>query len=90
MPLSPAAQRVWAKSGYDPERRRWLPLWLHLLDSAAVAEHLAREWVGPTISDLLEREFSGSTSSSRGWQAFTTSASARQRSPFRSRASTTR
>lgn len=62
MSLSPAAQRVWAKSGYDPERRRWLPLWLHLLDSAAVAGHLARKWIAPTISDLLEREFSGSTS----------------------------
>ncbi|ARD41982.1 CRISPR-associated helicase/endonuclease Cas3 [Actinomyces gaoshouyii] len=62
MPLSPAAQRVWAKSGYDPERRRWLPLWLHFLDSAAVAGHLARTWIAPTICDLLEREFSDSAS----------------------------
>ena len=36
MELSARAQRVWAKSGYDPESRRWLPLWLHLLDSAAL------------------------------------------------------
>ncbi|CAM3055955.1 CRISPR-associated helicase/endonuclease Cas3 [Actinomyces slackii] len=62
MSLSIAAQRVWAKSGYDPERQRWLPLWLHLLDAAAVAEHLARTWIAPAIADLLEREFSGSQS----------------------------
>lgn len=62
MTLSPAAQRVWAKSGYDPERKRWLPLWLHLLDSAAVAEHLARHWVVPTIANLLGKEFADSAS----------------------------
>ena len=62
MELSTRAQRVWAKSGYDPESRRWLPLWLHLLDAAAVAEHLARTWLAPTAGDLIEREFAGSTS----------------------------
>ena len=62
MELSARAQRVWAKSGYDPESRRWLPLWLHLLDAAAVAEHLARTWLAPTAGDLIEREFAGSTS----------------------------
>jgi len=55
--LSRAAQTVWAKSGYDPLRQQWLPLWLHLLDSAAVAKHLARMWVAPTIGGLIEREF---------------------------------
>lgn len=60
MTLSEAAQRVWAKSGYDPERRQWLPLWLHLLDAAAVAEHLARSWLAPTIQDLINREMAGS------------------------------
>ena len=62
MELSARAQRVWAKSGYDPESRHWLPLWLHLLDAAAVAEHLARTWLAPTAGDLIEREFAGSTS----------------------------
>ena len=63
MTLSARARSVWAKSGYDPESRHWLPLWLHLLDAAAVAEHLARTWLAPTTSDLIEREFADSTSS---------------------------
>ena len=62
MTLSARARSVWAKSGYDPESRHWLPLWLHLLDAAAVAEHLARTWLAPTAGDLIEREFAGSTS----------------------------
>ena len=62
MELSARAQRVWAKSGYDPESRRWLPLWLHLLDSAALAGHLARTWLAPTAGDLIEREFADSAS----------------------------
>ena len=62
MELSARAQRVWAKSGYDPESRRWLPLWLHLLDSAALAGHLARHWLAPTVQDLIEREFADSAS----------------------------
>ena len=62
MLLSPRVASVWAKSGYDPQRRRWLPLWLHLLDAADVADHLARTWLAPTISDLIERELAGSAS----------------------------
>ncbi|WP_103062184.1 CRISPR-associated helicase/endonuclease Cas3 [Actinomyces qiguomingii] len=62
MTLSAPARSVWAKSGYDPESRVWLPLWLHLLDSAAVAEHLARNWLAPTVRDLIEREFAESDS----------------------------
>ncbi|WP_022867198.1 CRISPR-associated helicase/endonuclease Cas3 [Schaalia vaccimaxillae] len=60
--LSPAARRVWAKSGYVPEREEWLPLWVHLLDTAAVAEHLAHSWLAPTIGNLLEQEFADSDS----------------------------
>lgn len=62
MELSTRSLRVWAKSGYDPERGQWLPLWLHLLDSAAAANHLARNWLAPTISNLVQREFEGSSS----------------------------
>ena len=62
MTLSARARSVWAKFGYDPESRHWLPLWLHLLDAAAVAEHLARTWLTPTAGDLIEREFASSTS----------------------------
>ena len=62
MELSTRARSVWAKFGYDPESDHWLPLWLHLLDAAAVAEHLARHWLAPTTRDLIEREFADSAS----------------------------
>ena len=62
MTLSERARSVWAKFGYNPESDQWLPLWLHLLDSSAVAEHLAERWLAPTAGDLIEREFAGSTS----------------------------
>lgn len=62
MELSTRARSVWAKSGYNPESHHWLPLWLHLLDAAAVAEHLARHWLAPTTRDLIEREFADSAS----------------------------
>ena len=62
MALSARARSVWAKFGYDPESDRWLPLWLHLLDAAAVAEHLAGGWLAPTTRDLVEREMSDSAS----------------------------
>ena len=62
MTLSEQVRSVWAKFGYDPESRHWLPLWLHLLDAAAVAEHLARHWLAPTVLELIEREFEDSDS----------------------------
>ena len=62
MTLSAQARSVWAKFGYDPESRHWLPLWLHLLDAAAVAEHLARHWLAPTARELIERELADSDS----------------------------
>ena len=99
MTLSARARSVWAKFGYDPESRHWLPLWLHLLDAAAVAEHLARTWLTPTAGDLIEREFAGSTSGLppadefrllASWiAASTTSESAPRPSPSRSRTGTT-
>ena len=62
MALSARARSVWAKFGYDPESDRWLPLWLHLLDAATVAEHLAGGWLTPTTRDLMERELEESAS----------------------------
>ena len=60
--LSTGSRRAWAKSGYDPERRCWSPLWLHLLDTAGVARLLARNWLTPTISNLIQAEFAESES----------------------------
>ena len=62
MTLSERARSVWAKFGYNPESDHWLPLWLHLLDTAEVAGHLARHWLAPTTGDLIEREFADSPS----------------------------
>ena len=62
MTLSKRARSVWAKFGYNPESEHWLPLWLHLLDSSAVAEYLAERWLAPTAGGLIEREFAGSPS----------------------------
>ena len=62
MALSACARSVWAKFGYDPESDHWLPLWLHLLDAAALAEHLAGGWLAPTTRDLIERELADSAS----------------------------
>ena len=99
MTLSEQARSVWAKFGYDPESRHWLPLWLHLLDAAAVAEHLARHWLAPTVLELIEREFEDSDSGltpveefcllTPGLPGCTISASAPRPSPSRPRPSTT-
>ena len=63
--LSSKARFVWAKSKYEngaSEPTWWLPLWLHLADTAEVARHLAVNWLAPAIPDLIEREFARSTS----------------------------
>ena len=63
--LSSESRSVWAKSKYDndaPGLAWWLPLWLHLADTAEVTRHLAANWLAPAIPDLIEREFAGSAS----------------------------
>lgn len=60
--LSAATQAVWAKSGYDPELRQWCPLWLHLLDSMAVMDHLVPQWALPSLHELVSAEFKDSGS----------------------------
>ncbi len=66
MTLSERARRVWAKSGYGregpPDEQPWLPLWQHLLDAAGVARVLCDQWLSPTVGDLIEAEFTDSTS----------------------------
>ena len=63
--LSSKSRSVWAKSKYDndaPGLAWWLPLWLHLADTAEVTRHLAANWLAPAIPDLIEREFARSAS----------------------------
>lgn len=42
--LSPAAQSLWAKKSNDGSML-WLPLWVHMADSAAVAQMLWNRWL---------------------------------------------
>lgn len=71
MNLSSTAAAAWAKSGYNPERRRWLPLPIHLLDTAAVARYLAKNWLSPSICSIIDREFATSPSGLSPSEEFT-------------------
>ncbi|MFE2032803.1 type I-E CRISPR-associated protein Cse1/CasA [Streptomyces scopuliridis] len=49
--LSAAARLVWGK--HDRKGERWLPLWRHMADSAAVAGKLWDEWVPGSVKGLV-------------------------------------
>ncbi|WLQ53791.1 CRISPR-associated helicase Cas3' (plasmid) [Streptomyces poriferorum] len=49
--LEGAVRRVWAK--HDRDTERWLPLWRHLEDSAAVAGLLWDEWLPGQVRDVI-------------------------------------
>lgn len=45
---------MWAKSWpYDAECEQWLPLWLHLQDSAEVAGLIWDEWLAPSVKRAI-------------------------------------
>lgn len=70
MNLSSATASAWAKSGYaDPDK--WLPLWLHLFDSAAVSTYLSQYWLTPSVQSLVEREFIRSSTGLPAIEEFT-------------------
>ncbi|MFD7628037.1 type I-E CRISPR-associated protein Cse1/CasA [Streptomyces sp. NPDC059851] len=49
--LTPTARSVWAK--YDKDSAKWLPLWRHMVDSAAMAERLWDEWTPLNVRGLV-------------------------------------
>ncbi|MFJ2821661.1 type I-E CRISPR-associated protein Cse1/CasA [Streptomyces toxytricini] len=49
--LSPAARTVWAK--HENKTSKWLPLWRHMADSAAMAERLWGEWLPHHVRRLV-------------------------------------
>ncbi len=51
--LSLAAQNLWAKKSHTGEML-WLPLVLHLADSAAVSKKLWNSWLSPGVRKVIE------------------------------------
>src|SRR5262249_45367298 len=49
--LSAAARSVWAK--HDQSEEKYLPLYRHLLDSAAVAGRLWEQWRARNVRELI-------------------------------------
>lgn len=56
--LSEQAMSLWGKTNRVDETM-WLPLYVHMSDSAAVAGHLWDEWVPAGTKDVLARNFGG-------------------------------
>ena len=52
--LSPATSRLWAKSD-DGLNEEWLPLFLHMIDTAYVARMLWDRWVPIGVKDTIAR-----------------------------------
>lgn len=50
--LSLAAQSIWAKKSYDGSIL-WLPLWVHMADSAAVARMLWNKWLSEGVKKAV-------------------------------------
>lgn len=62
--LSMQAMSIWGKTNRVDETM-WLPLYVHMSDSAAVASHLWDEWVPQGTKDVLSRDFDGDFDLSR-------------------------
>jgi len=50
--LSEKASAVWAKAGKS--NGDWLPLAVHMYDSAVVAAHLWDSWISPSVKEVIE------------------------------------
>lgn len=61
--LSASTRVVWGKSG--DQHMRWLPLWRHLADSAAVAERLWASWLSTAVRERISREIPGGDDAAR-------------------------
>ncbi|PWK64003.1 CRISPR system Cascade subunit CasA [Streptomyces sp. CG 926] len=61
--LTAAARSVWAK--HDRKTEKWLPLWRHMADSAAVADRLWDEWVPRQVRELVGDDLPGGEEDAR-------------------------
>ncbi|WP_328777368.1 type I-E CRISPR-associated protein Cse1/CasA [Streptomyces goshikiensis] len=61
--LGPAARAVWAK--HDEKPAKWLQLWRHMADSAAMAGRLWDEWTPLNVRSLVAESFPGGDDDAR-------------------------
>ncbi|MFF4323808.1 type I-E CRISPR-associated protein Cse1/CasA [Streptomyces sp. NPDC001568] len=61
--LTTAARSVWAK--HDRKSEKWLQLWRHMADSAAMAERLWDEWLPLNVRGLVAECLPGGDSDAR-------------------------
>ncbi|MFF3432343.1 type I-E CRISPR-associated protein Cse1/CasA [Streptomyces sp. NPDC002602] len=61
--LTPAARAVWAK--YDKDASKWLQLWRHMADSAAMAGRLWDEWAPHNVRRLVADSLPGGDDDAR-------------------------
>ncbi len=61
--LTPAARSAWAK--HDRKTDKWLPLWRHMADSAAMAGRMWDEWVPRQVRELVADCLPGGDSDGR-------------------------
>ncbi|BBA99031.1 putative CRISPR-associated helicase [Actinacidiphila reveromycinica] len=61
--LAGAARTVWAK--HDRGTDKWLPLWRHMADSAAVAELLWDHWLPRNVKELVAESLPGGKDDAR-------------------------
>jgi len=57
---SMASKYLWAKKDQSG-KLRWLPLAMHMLDSAAVARLLWRDWIPNGVKNLIESNLLSTT-----------------------------
>ncbi|WP_328965726.1 CRISPR-associated helicase Cas3' [Streptomyces virginiae] len=61
--LTSEARTVWAK--HDRKTEKWLPLWRHMADSAAMAGRLWDEWAPRHLRDLVAGDLPGGDEDAR-------------------------
>lgn len=61
--LHGAARKAWAK--HDRTTEKWLPLWRHMADSAAVAGMLWDEWLPRSVRELVAEALPGGSEDAR-------------------------
>ena len=67
--LSRQARSLWGKSD-GAEGSRWLPLYMHMLDSAGIAEHLWDEWLPEGTRSFLTEALGGEPRQARKLACF--------------------
>ncbi|MEU6310821.1 type I-E CRISPR-associated protein Cse1/CasA [Streptomyces sp. NPDC047014] len=61
--LTAEARSVWAK--HDRKTEKWLPLWRHMADAAAMARRLWDEWMPRQVRELVADELPGGDEDAR-------------------------